>query len=350
MEPSQFDELTKALATATSRRQALRRLGGILGGTALAGLFPGLAFASNSACTTFCNAVFGAETKAAGKCISDAAHGKGLCHTCGSSTPASSICCTRNSSGFCSSYSPTLPCSCPSGQVCQNGACVLAVVCLGQPCSNDTDCCQGAFCTATFCNTGGVGVCCGAGGTHCTSDNDCCCGAGCDLSTNTCNCFTAGTLIAMADGTSRPIEHVLVGDLVLGNVGRVNRVTQIHLPLLGQRPLYALNGSGYFVTSGHPFMTGEGWKAIDPSTVPPQISALNVGRLTVGDRVLALTGVAVPAGRERTNSGETLDVRIEAITLESLTDQAADPATQLYNLQLDGDHTYFANGLLVHNK
>src|SRR5215469_14426606 len=124
MEPSKFDELTKALATATSRRQALRRIGGILGGTALAGLFPGLAFASNSACAHFCNAVFGADTPAAVQCTSDAAHGKGLCHTCGSSTPASSICCTRNSSGFCSSYSPTLPCACPTGQTCCGGTCV----------------------------------------------------------------------------------------------------------------------------------------------------------------------------------------------------------------------------------
>jgi hypothetical protein len=157
-------------------------------------------------------------------------------------------------------------------------------------------------------------------------------------------------LIAMADGTSRPIEHVLVGDLVLGNAGRVNRVTEVHLPLLGQRPLYALNGSGYFVTSGHPFMTGEGWKAIDPSAVSPQISALHVGRLTIGDRLLALTGAAVPVGGGRVSSGETLDVRIEGVALHSLVGQASDPATQLYNLRLDGDHTYFANGLLVHNK
>ena len=28
----------------------------------------------------------------------------------------------------------------------------------------------------------------------------------------------------------------------------------------------------------------------------------------------------------------------------------ADPATPLYNLRLDGDHTYVANDLVVHNK
>src|SRR5215469_10988680 len=145
MESSHFDEVTKALATATSRRQALRRIGGILGGTALAGLFPGLALASNSACTTFCNAVFGAETQAAGKCISDAAHGKGLCHTCGSANP-SSICCTRNASGYCSSYSATLPCSCNASQclTCNSssGTCVST-------CSATQTCQNGSCCSNT---------------------------------------------------------------------------------------------------------------------------------------------------------------------------------------------------------
>ena len=211
MDSSRFDEFTKALVTAKTRRAALRRIGGILAGVSLAELFPGLASANNSACAHFCAAVFGADTPAAGQCTSDAAHGKGLCHSCGSNADPSSICCVRNSSGFCSSYSATLPCSCPSGQTCQNGTCAYVAACIGQSCSTDADCCQNAFCTATFCNTGGQGVCCGGGGVFCISDSDCCCGAPCDLATNTCGCFIAGTLIAMADGTSRPIEHVRVG-------------------------------------------------------------------------------------------------------------------------------------------
>ena len=38
MESSIFDEMTKAIATSTTRRQALKRIAGIVGGTALAGL------------------------------------------------------------------------------------------------------------------------------------------------------------------------------------------------------------------------------------------------------------------------------------------------------------------------
>ena len=288
MDPTRFDELTKALASSTSRRQALRRIGGILGGTALASLLPGRVLASgggNSTCAHFCNAVFGADSPAADQCISQAAHKTGLCYECG-----------------------------PLSQCVQAGG-----IPLGGACS----CADGEQC-------------------------NCCCG-GCFQSVCV-ECFTAGTLIAMADGTSRPIEYVLVGDLVLGNAGRVNRVTEVRLPLLGQRPLYALNESGYFVTSGHPFMTEEGWKAVDPSAVPPHLSELHVGRLTVGDRLQTLAAAAVPVGAGRSAGAEALDVRIESVALRSLVDRPADPATQLYNLRLDGDHTYFANDLLVHNK
>jgi hypothetical protein len=154
----------------------------------------------------------------------------------------------------------------------------------------------------------------------------------------------------MADGTSRPIEHIQVGDLVLGNAGRINRVTKVLLPLLGHRPLYALNESHFFVTAGHPFMTEEGWKAIDPDATPAEHAGLHVSRLTVGDRLLTLAAVAVSVGGGRSVNAETVDVRIEPVALRSLVGQAADPATQLYNLRLDGNHTYFANDLLVHNK
>ena len=177
MDSTRFDDLTKALATATSRRQALQRIGGILGGTALAGLFPGLALASNSACTTFCNAVFGAETQAAGTCISDAAHGKGLCHSCGSANP-SSICCTRNASGFCSSYSATLPCSCDSTKclTCDttHGTCVsTGVACGSACCSGSTPNCCSNTCTNTQSDVNNCGQC----GHGCASGEMCVNGA-----------------------------------------------------------------------------------------------------------------------------------------------------------------------------
>src|SRR5947209_15947607 len=111
MKENIFDEMTKAMATATSRRQALRRIGGILAGTALAGLFPGLALADNSGCAHFCNTVFGGDTPASAQCAADAAHGTGLCYSCGPAGPNLPICCPENRDGTCSSYSSATCCS-----------------------------------------------------------------------------------------------------------------------------------------------------------------------------------------------------------------------------------------------
>ena len=125
MKPESFDAFTKWLATSESRRKALRQIGGSLGGGALAAaLFPGLALADNSACAHFCASVFGADTPAADQCTSDAAHGTGLCYTCGSASPGGTkpICCPTNPDGTCSNYSSATCCS--EGQVCQNGSCV----------------------------------------------------------------------------------------------------------------------------------------------------------------------------------------------------------------------------------
>jgi hypothetical protein len=117
----------------------------------------------NSACAHFCAAVFGADTPAAGQCTSDAAHGTGLCHTCGASTEPSSICCTRNASGFCVSYSGVVCCA--NGQTCCSGTCknltndVNNCGSCGNTCPaappNATAVCANAKCTTT-CNFGSI--------------------------------------------------------------------------------------------------------------------------------------------------------------------------------------------------
>jgi hypothetical protein len=196
-------------------------------------------------------------------------------------------------------------------------------------------------------------------GATCREHANCCSGF-CDQPDRTgrrrCHsgCFVAGTRIAMADGTSRAIEFVAVGDLVLGPQGRINRVIDVLYPLLGNRLLYALNDSDFFVTAEHPIMTETGWKSIDPRATADEIPALAVGRLAVGDRlsVLAAVGapVALPIGAGSRWSDDYFEVQLDSTRLSSLVGRPGDPATHLYNLMLDGDHAYFANELLVHNK
>ncbi len=129
MEPTKFDELTKALATATSRRQALKTIaattiGGILG---LASI--GSAFAKPTC-------------KPSG-------------HGCGSNKQ----CC----SGVCDQT--TIKCACPPGttELC-NGTC--ATNCLSTGCSTGCNCVQDAAVGNFYCAQG-------AATQGCSSDCDC---------------------------------------------------------------------------------------------------------------------------------------------------------------------------------
>jgi hypothetical protein len=158
-------------------------------------------------------------------------------------------------------------------------------------------------------------------------------------------CFTAETLVLMADGSDKPIVDVVVGDVVLGRGGRKNRVTELDIPVLGSRRLFALNGGAPFVTAEHPLWCESGWHAIDPAATARENPALMVAPLRVGARLLVVRTVAVTAG-----GGDVIEPTFDSVVLGQLEAFEANPSLRLYNLLLDGDHTYFANGYLAHNK
>jgi hypothetical protein len=274
-------------------------------------------------------------------------------------------------SGLCEYISVLSGTTCSTGNPCTIGACDGAGTCVPTPsneggtCNGGGVCVGGSCCVRTTCQA--QGATCGTISDGCDGMLDCgCCPQGCNgrcgtmvpngcggtINCGTCGggCFVAGTRISMADGTSKPIELVEVGDRVLGRDGRVNRVLDLARPFLGNRPLFALNGNSPFVTAGHPFLTTAGWKAVDPAAAAKDVPGLPVGRLAVGDRLLALVPAAVPVLVGGPNIEDGAEVRPALVRLERLDGRTTDPATPLFNLRVDGDHTYFANDLLVHNK
>jgi hypothetical protein len=149
----------------------------------------------------------------------------------------------------------------------------------------------------------------------------------------------------MADGTEQPIEDVEIGDFVLGANGLPNLVLGLQHPKLGDKYLFSLNGGTHFVTAEHPFLTTEGWKSIDPSRTAREVPGVETTPLRVGDRVLVTTARPTP--------GVCSDVLIagvlQEVLLTSIEGRQDDPSTQLYNLTVDGDNAYIANGFAVHN-
>ncbi|WP_421271668.1 hypothetical protein [Aeromonas taiwanensis] len=157
------------------------------------------------------------------------------------------------------------------------------------------------------------------------------------------SCFIAGTRIVMADGSERPIETLLAGEEVLDQHGHRNRILAIERVLLGARRLYGINRLAPFFTAEHPFLTTRGWAAIAPAMTRTENPTLAVLPLFTGMHLL---------GRPFTSSAGALALAPHPALLlvESLCWLDAAPTTALFNLILDGSHSYIANGLIVHNK
>ena len=147
---------------------------------------------------------------------------------------------------------------------------------------------------------------------------------------NTSTCFTSGTQVKTADGISKNIENIQIGDELLGQDDQINTVIAYDRPNLGERKLYSINNGPYFVTHEHPFMTIWWWKSISPEATRREMPNFEILPLKVGD-------ILIKENNE-----------IEYIW--SIQSTTADPEIPLYNFKLDGNNTYYANGYLVHNK
>jgi hypothetical protein len=161
-------------------------------------------------------------------------------------------------------------------------------------------------------------------------------------------CFAGHTLIHMADGSLKLIADVAVGEYVIGRDGEINRVIGVEEPFLGARQLYSINRGEPFVTCEHPFLSETGWSSIDPAALKAEGGDLPVHKLVVGEVLLAAATVRIPALIASTLT--KAEIRIENRRVVSLDGHDADAGNTVYNLRLDGNHTYIANGFIVHNK
>ena len=139
------------------------------------------------------------------------------------------------------------------------------------------------------------------------------------------NCFVGKTSIIMEDETIKRIDKIKVGDIVKSEINTSN-VISIDVHKEKEYTIYSINNSEAFVTAEHPFKTTTGWKAIDPlETFKTHGIESNV--LEVGD--ILITKEGTEEVKSINKSTQTTDT--------------------VYNLRLDNEHVYYANGYLVHN-
>ena len=138
------------------------------------------------------------------------------------------------------------------------------------------------------------------------------------------NCFIGETSIIMGDGTIKRIDKIIIGDIVKSEIN-TSEVKDIDTHK-GIHTVYSINNTNAFVTEEHPFKTTTGWKAINPlETFKKHGIESNV--LEIGDILITKKGTE----------------ELKSISKSSTT------VNTVYNLRLNNEHVYYANGYLVHN-
>jgi hypothetical protein len=165
---------------------------------------------------------------------------------------------------------------------------------------------------------------------------------------STAPCFFHDAIVTMADGTTKAIEDVRVGDMILGAFGEHNPVLALHRPLLGNNTMTNINND-HHTSSHHPHISvdkkfyavkpavvmsdtyGKSHEVLDENMIPYQrfLAGLNAGRVQQMETGIILKTVEGP----------------KEITFLDTYEMA--PDTQLYNLVVGGSHTYCVDGYAV---
>lgn len=134
-------------------------------------------------------------------------------------------------------------------------------------------------------------------------------------------CFAPGTLVSMADGSTKPIEQVVAGDKVLSFAEDMDE---------GRGALEARSVVRTFVTPNQPLLS------------------LGDVSVTPGHMMLSGDGQFRPLA-EVIDKGETLvNMAGDVVPLPDV--EEVDGRHTVYNFEVEGHHTYVAAGLRVHNR
>jgi hypothetical protein len=145
-------------------------------------------------------------------------------------------------------------------------------------------------------------------------------------------CFVAGTMVSTPSGDI-PIEDIQVGQLVFNafGIGRVDALSVKRTSKLLQIGLS--NGKQIRCTENHPFFTETG-----------EVRAVE---LVKGSGLCDIESLR-NALSTKTNAGQE-ELNVDSVKVESITTIETDGSEIVYNLQVNGHPSYYANGVLVHN-
>lgn len=174
-------------------------------------------------------------------------------------------------------------------------------------CGRIIECDDGGSGNWTLTFTGCSGHTCN--GTHYPGDQ--CCDDGGTLGDCVSTCFIPGTQISMPDGSTKNIEDIALGEVIVTSSGDYATTKANSKDYDG--PIYGFNDGEPFFTPNHPFMTLEGWKALDPKTAHIETGGEHVTLLEVGDTVIKQDGthIKIEAFSEKPYKGKVYYLGVE---------------------------------------
>ena len=160
-------------------------------------------------------------------------------------------------------------------------------------------------------------------------------GGSCDGSNDPVCCFPAGTKIQMANGETKSIEELRIGDFVLTyDLSRdsfiPDKVENIYMPI--REGVYNINNGFLSPTNDHPLYVRKadgrvGWAAVNPSAAKRAYPSIDtILALDLGDTLFTMNGWE-----------EIVSIEYEPGPLIT------------YSLGISNHHHYFANGVLAKN-
>lgn len=141
------------------------------------------------------------------------------------------------------------------------------------------------------------------------------------------SCLASDVKVTLADGSSRPVKELKLGDVVKGSTGD-HKIVASNIYQSGLRVLYGINGGAALLTGDHPLHTKDGWKVINPESAKLYADKAGFAKtaLTVGDVLI-------------TDKGE--------VVVKSIERHAKVNPISTYNIKVDGNAGFFANGIEV---
>ena len=161
-------------------------------------------------------------------------------------------------------------------------------------------------------------------------------------------CFPAGTKVHIANGQTKNIEDVQVGDLVIGAFGEFNPVLALQHVIVGNSKMYKINDE-HVTTDHHPHVSlDKQFYTMDIKTIENSVYGTDMPVIN-GEGKLELRHLdGLKKGRVqklalglnlKTIDGSRTVTKIEEVPMAS--------DTRLYNLVTGGSHTYHADGYAV---